>query len=135
VTTDPLDAIFVTTEELEGELREKLAKMILPFVRINPEKGTISFNLTGQKLATKQKVLIYLLSRLALSTRNPEFQATVLPKNIESETELPGGTVRPKLTELIREKVVFQDDQGRYSVRSSSIHKSWAILESAIPKE
>jgi len=135
MSTDPLDAVFATTEELEGEIRERLAKMIVPFVKIDPEKGVVSFNSAGQKLATKQKVLVFLLSRLALSNRNPEFPSTSTPKQIEAETELPGGTVRPKLTELIRERIVFQDDQGRYLVRPSSIHKSWAVLESALSKE
>lgn len=134
MTEDPLDVIFDTPEELEGVKRERLAKMIAPFAVIDPENGTFFTKTAWNNLKSKQKVLVYLLARLALSTRNPEFPKAVNHKDVEQDTELPGGTVRPMVSELVKDRVVHRDKSGSYYVRSSSmsINKAWIILEDVI---
>lgn len=131
---DPLDPVFGKTEELEGENRVKLANLLIGFVKIDADKGTIQYNPAGEALSTLRKVLVFLLARLALSTRNPDYQAAVTPKTIEAGTGLPGGTVRPKLTELVKIRVVFQDDLGKYFIRVSAISRAESILEDALSK-
>ena len=128
---DPLDTVFDTPEELEGVKRERLAKMITPFAIVDPENGTFFTKPRWNDLTAKQKVLVYLLSRLALSIRNPDFSKIVTPKDIEEATELPGGTVRPKLSELLKDRVVYRDKESGYYVQSTSvsINSAWALME------
>ena len=131
MSEDPLDAVFDTPEELEGVNREKLANMIKPFAIIDPENGTFHAKSSWNKLTAKRKVLVFLLARLALSIRNPEFSKIVSPKEIEEGTELPGGTVRPKLKELVTDRIAYRDSGGVYYIRSTSmsINNAWAVME------
>lgn len=134
MSEDPLDAIFDAPEELQGVKREMLAKMIAPFAAVDPKNGTFFAKLAWNNLTTKQKVLVYLLARLALSTKNPEFSKSVTHGDVEEATELPGGTVRPKVSELIRDRVVYRNKDGSYYVRPSSVslNKAWAIMENVV---
>lgn len=129
---DPLDAVFAEPEKLEGENRAKLAKLIVRFVAIEPESGEISYKPDTDKLTAKQLVLVFLLSRLALSTRNPAFPAALAPKEIELKTGLPGGTLRPKLTELTKERCVYYDTDGKYSVRVVDLGRARLVLSDAL---
>ncbi len=132
---DPLDVVFGELEELEGPAREKLARLIVPFVKIHAESGKIGFNQDASaRLGPKQKILVFLLARLALSTRNPAHPAALPPKQIESETDMPGGTVRPKLADLVKERIVFKDESGKYSVRPSSISRAEVMLLDFLPR-
>ena len=137
MTEDPLDAVFDQKEELEGLLRERLAKMIIPFAVVDPENGIFYPKRAWNELNSKRKVLVFLLARLALSTRNPEFSKTVMAKDVEDATELPGGTVRPKLSELLKDRVAFRESDGGYYVRSTtmSLNNAWAIMEDVLEEE
>jgi len=131
---DPLDAVFDAPEEIDGANRERLAKMITPFAVIDPENGTFFTKTPWGKLTSKQKVLVFLLARLALSTRNPEFSKAVNPKDVEDATELPGGTVRPKLGELVKDRIAYCEKESGYYIRSTSmsINNAWAIMENIL---
>ena len=128
---DPFDKIFGKPEELDREKREALASLIEPYAKIDPENGVFFPNQNWNQLSTKLKILAYLLSRLALSSRNPNFPNSVSTKDVENDTELPGGTVRPKLRQLIDDRVVDQNIDGRYYVKSSwiSINNALALFE------
>lgn len=121
---DPLDQLFVKSEQVEGEQRAKLARLILPYASINADTGSVHFKATYDDLGTKQRILVYLLCRLALSTRpNTTFTVAVSPKEIEKDTMLPGGTIRPKLTELVRDRIVVKSGDG-YSVPAVNIQRA-----------
>lgn len=112
---DPLDQLFVKTEQVEGENRAILAQLILPYASINADTGEIHFKTTFDDLSAKQKLLLYLLCRLALSTRpNTTFTVAVSPVEIQKDTNLPGGTIRPKLTELVKARIVVKSGEGYY---------------------
>ena len=112
---DPLDELFVKTEQVEGEHRAILAELILPYASINAETGVVHWKTTYDDLSTKKKLLLYLLCRLAISTRpNTTFTVAVSPTEVEKATMLPGGTVRPKLTELVKDKIVIKSGEGYY---------------------
>jgi hypothetical protein len=132
MSTDPLDQIFVKTEQVEGEQRALLAKMIFPFASIDPDSGEIYFKTTADDLNAKQKVLVYLLCRLALSTRpKATLSATVSPKEVELATNLPGGTVRPKLTQLVNERIARKNGDG-YFLPPVNLNSAYKELQSAI---
>lgn len=133
-TVDPLDQIFVKPEQVEGEQRTLLAKMIFPFAGINPEDGEVHFKATADDLNAKQKVLIYLLCRLALSTRpNTPFSAATSPKEVERATGFPGGTVRPKLSQLVEERIAIKNGEG-YLIPASNLHRAHKELEAVLPE-
>lgn len=124
MTQDPLDQLFVKTEQIEGEQRAILAQLILPYASINADTGDVHFKTTFDDLSTKQKILLYLLCRLALSTRpNTTFTVAVSPIEIEKATMLPGGTVRPKLTELVKNRIIVKSGDG-YSVPAVNLQRA-----------
>lgn len=121
---DPLDQIFVKPEQVAGEQRNLLAKLILPYASINADTGDVHFKSTFDDLSAKQKLLLYLLCRLALSTRpNTTITVAVSPMEIEKITMLPGGTVCPKLTELVKERIVVKSGEG-YSVPAANLQRA-----------
>lgn len=122
---DPLSQIVVRTEQVEGEQRALLAQLILPFAGVNLEKGEVYFKSTADELLNaKQKILVYLLCRLALSTlTNATVSPYVSPKEIELATRQPGGTIRPKLSQLVTEdKVIIKSGEG-YTVPASYLNQ------------
>ncbi len=131
MANDPLDEIFKRAEEIEGTRRALLARMVVPFATVEVESGRVYFKPEADKLTTKQKILVYLLARLALSQRSGDLAvAAVLPREIQDGTSLPGGTVRPQLQKLVQEHVV-QNSDGRYSVQPGALeraHKQLAML-------
>jgi hypothetical protein len=137
MSDDPLDQIFVKPEQVEGENRALLAKMIFPFAGVSAETGEVHFKATADDLNSKQKIIVYLLCRLALSTRPDTvfavFAAAVSPKEVERGTDLPGGTVRPKLSQLVDERIVVKSGDG-YTIPSSSLKRAYKELEAAIPE-
>jgi hypothetical protein len=135
MSTDPLEQIFVKTEQVEGEQRKILASLIFPFASVNPDTGEVHFKATADDLNAKQKILIFLLSRLALSTRpQTAFSAAASPKEIEKATGLPGGTVRPKLILLVNERIASKNGEG-YLVPSANLFRAQKELASALNSE
>lgn len=135
MSEDPLDQIFVRTEEVEGESRALLARMIFPFAAVSAESGEVHFKTTADELNTKQRIIVYLLCRLALSTRpNTVHSAAVTPKEVERGTDLPGGTVRPKLSQLVSERIASKNGDG-YSILSTSLRRVYKELEAAFPED
>jgi hypothetical protein len=135
MTEDPLDDLFVKKEEVEGENKALLARMIRPFASMDPETGEVFFNEEGDALTVKHKILVYLLCRLALFTRpNSVFPAAVSPKDIEAGTHIAGGTLRPKLKELADDRVVVKSGDGLYQITGSTLRRAFRELERVIPE-
>jgi hypothetical protein len=112
---DPLEQVFIRTEQVEGEQRAFLAQLIIPYALINPATGDVYMKSTTDELNAKQKIFIYLLCRLALSSLpDSSYSSSVSPKEIELTTHIPGGTVRPNLLQLVGEKVVLKSGEGYY---------------------
>jgi hypothetical protein len=128
---DPLDDLVIKSKEVEGENRRLLADLLRPHVRFDPETGAIHFTQKQFKLSTKQYVLLYLLARLALGQKNPQFDVIATSKDIEDATGLPGGTVRPKLSELYKGRIITKSGAG-YFVQVVNLIKARAILESTL---
>jgi hypothetical protein len=127
---DPLDEVFVKPEVVEGEQRALLAGLIFPFASINPDTGEVHLKETADDLTAKQRILVYLLCKLALSTRpNTSFAAATSPKEIEKALMSPGGTIRPKLLELLDERIIMRSKAGEgYFVHASSLRRAKALL-------
>lgn len=131
---DPLDQLVMKAEEVEGEYRKLLANILKPHVRIDPDTGKVYFVHSPPRLTTKQHVLVYLLAKLALAQKNEKLDPVASAKDTEDATGLPGGTVRPKLTELFKEHVISKSDAG-YFVEAANLHKARTILEDTLSEE
>ncbi len=128
MTEDPLEQLFIRTEQVEQEQRAELATMILPYAGFNPETGQVYFKPTFEELNAKRKIIIYLLCRLALSALpNPPVSKYAAPIEVTKETGLPGGTIRPKLIQLVDEKVVTKSGEG-YSILPTHLHRAKQAL-------
>ncbi len=133
IVSDPLDQLVMKSEEVEGEARKLLAELLVPHVRMDPETGKIFFIPFPPKLNTRQHVLVYLLAKLALAQKNEKFDAVASAKDVEDATGLPGGTVRPKLIELFKDRIISKSDVG-YFVQGSNLHKARSLLEDTLVK-
>jgi hypothetical protein len=134
MTDDPLDAAFVSDEDVIGDSRALLAKMIVPFAAIRSESGEVSFKDEADRLSAKHKILVLLLCRTAYSLRNNK--DTVVPTKateIEGQTGLPGGTVRPRLKALFDERIATRSEDG-YWVPQLNIKRAYRQLEPVLPK-
>lgn len=126
--SDPLEQLFIRTEQVEQEQREQLAKLIFPYAGINPETGDVYLKPTSDELNAKQKIVLYLLCRLALSALpDTTFSSIVSPKEVVRGTNLPGGTVRPKLGQLVEEKTVIKTGDG-YCIPAAFLHRAEATM-------
>lgn len=131
---DPLDQLIMTTEEVEGEYRVLLAELLKPHVRIDPDTGKVYFIPNPPRLNTKQQVLVYLLAKLALSQKSDSLEPIATAKDVEEGTAMPGGTVRPKLTELFRERAISRSEAG-YFIEARNLNIAKSILEDTIPSD
>ncbi len=125
---DPLDELVTKAKVVEGQHRLLLAELLRPHVRLDPDTGRIYFTEHPSKLNTKQYVLVYLLAKLALSQKNPEYTAVATTREVEESTGLPGGTVRPKLSQLLKERVISKTQAG-YFIDAGHLASAKAILE------
>ena len=135
MSEDPFERIYAKPEEFDFAKKEIIANILEPFIRIDINTGT--FNPVSQgwvKQTTRTKVMIYLLARLALSTANSEFPNKASTKEVEDSTELPGGTVRPKLRELIESKIAKQTEDGFYYIPATwlSINNAKALFDKEV---
>jgi hypothetical protein len=134
MSDDILEQLVVRREQLERDQKAQIVKMVFPFAAIDPEKGRVHPKAPFDELNAKDKVLVYLLARLALSALpDAKASASVSPKEIEEETGLPGGTVRPKLAQLEKERLAFKSEGGYY-VTSATLSRAFKELEPYIPK-
>jgi hypothetical protein len=131
---DPLDQLVMKATEIEGEHRKLLADLLKPHVRMDPDTGRVYFISHPPHLNTKQHVLVFLLAKLALAQKNDKLNFITSAKDVEDATGLPGGTVRPKLGELFKERIVSKSPTG-YFVEVTNLHKARAILENTLSSE
>lgn len=121
ITQDPLDSIFFTGESIDREL---LANTLAPFVKIYVQSGKVEIIFTdaGRKLSARGRILVYLLARKAIFLRDSTLleEEAVTPAEIEADTHIPGGTVRPTLKKLADARRV-QVDASKYSVRNYAL--------------
>lgn len=121
MTNDPLEQFFDQPVALEGVLRATLAEMLIPFAAGDPRDGKILLKSPWLQLDTRQQVLVVMLAKMALASKNAELQDSASPKEVETITGLPGGTVRAKLYQLAKEHVLTKGDRGNYSMKVSPV--------------
>jgi len=108
---------------VEGERRALLVGLVLPFAQIDPTEGVVYFTKKAKDLTAKRKIMVYLLARLALASRRAStHSASATLHEIGQATALPGGTVRPRVMDLIRDRLVVKTKSG-YAVPSNMLDR------------
>ncbi len=131
---DPLDDLIVRPGQIEGAQRQMLRDMVAPFAGIDVTSGTVHFREEADMLSSRHRVLVYLLARIALAVKSGEGAGTPVlvreasPKEIERDTGLPGGTVRPALKHLVQAHLVHKGGD-KYTVPASWFKRAFQDLQ------
>jgi hypothetical protein len=121
--TDPFDKLF--DDNAGADFRDLLADTVLPFIRFSDRAAPeIVFTLEGEKLTAKEKLLVFLLGRKILFVKGYVPLEGIGPGDIEKATRIPGGTIRPRLRDLVDEKLVrIAEAEGGYLVPNSRVRQ------------
>jgi len=105
---------------------ESLAAVLKPHVVIDKKTGGVHLTKSFSGLTTRKKVLLVLLAQKAAALLEVATCAGMTPKSIETTTGLPGGTVRAKLAELKKDRLVDADAGGQYTIALHHMQDSLA---------
>ena len=120
--------IFMDGDSLDRDLLKSLTAPNAKIYR-NAGRYEIAFTDIGNDLTVRQKLLVFLLARKILwDTEIIEVEG-MTPSELESETHIAGGTIRPILGKLMDARLVQKDDEGRYFVPNYSLNKIREELE------
>jgi hypothetical protein len=110
-----LNELLVDREELDRGL---LAETLLPLIGIDRNTLDVVPKPGWNALSAEGKIIVYLLARKAMVAM-PDLSLDVegaLPQEIERNTGVRGGTLRPRLREMLADALLAQDSAGRYFV-------------------
>lgn len=125
--TNQLDDLFVSGQEVDQEL---IAKILAPFLRIDKDSCTIVPTERWLKLHNELKIILFLVARKAMKLRGlPIDNEGASPAEIEKETGLKGGSIRPILRGLFEDKTINRTEDARYFVPNYSLTKIKTMIE------
>lgn len=125
--TDQLDDLFVSGKEVDQEL---VVKILTPFLRIDKDSCSIVPSERWLELSNELKVLLFLVARKAMKLRGLAIDYEgALPAELEKETGLKGGSIRPRLKDLFERKIINRTEDARYFVPNYSLTKIKIIIE------
>lgn len=116
-----MDELFVSGKEVDQEL---IAEILAPFLRIDRDSCSIVPNERWLEMNNELKIILFLLAKKAMKLRDlPIDNEGALPTEIEKETGVKGGSLRPKLKQLLEQRIISKADDGRYIVPNYSLTK------------
>lgn len=120
---DPLDDLIVNNSNEAN--RQQLADAIRNYIQIFHYENKVEIALTddGEKLTARQKILAFLAGRKAAALKGLIEKEGIAPKDIESQTGILGGTLRPLLGKLRDERLVVNDPDGGYLIPNFAVKK------------
>jgi hypothetical protein len=120
--------IFVDENLLDDDRRRSLARQVSPNIKIYMSGSSYKakFTMAGNKLSVQQKLLVYLLARKILQDRGLIQLEGMSPGELESETGIPGGTVRPNLRKLLDIQLLEnnKEEKGGYYVPNYALERT-----------
>lgn len=125
---DPFSKLIRPKASFDRETKERLASMLEPFVWLEQESNSIVFKETTKKLNAIQKILVFALARKVVGLINDNNLESFSPSEVEGETQIPGGTVRPKLTDLAKKKILIRTGNG-YEFSLYALDEAEKLLE------
>lgn len=121
-------------QELVGEDeldRELLLSILNPYLRFD-DKGHIVYKPIFGSLPSKDKILVFLLARKALSDLGLETEEAVSPSTIADEISANGNTVRSSLSRLKSQGLVKKGSKSTVLVNSSSSGSCYQVPNSVL---
>lgn len=112
---NPFSKLIRSKTQMDVETQKRLADLLEPYIWIDPENDLVAFKDSSSDITTIKRVFISILARKVMNLINPNYPPTISASAIEMNTGLPGGTVRPKLGELYKKRLVVRD-KGVYEV-------------------
>lgn len=129
--TDPLEKLFVSSEELDREL---LTTVLTDLAQIDRDSGEIRFTSKAVRLPKKLQILIYLMSRKAARAYGVISEELISPKELASKLGIGGSSLRGQLSDFTKERLV-ESKSGKHWVPNYAIERVKELLEQARGKE
>lgn len=124
---DPLRTLILDAGEVD---RSRLAHGLQGIVGLDSGSGRLVLRPGFNKLDAGRKVIAYLLGALAAHLLQLREEKEVLPREIQTETGLPKGTVNPKVSQLHKERRISKTPAGAYFIAPHQIDGALAQLKS-----
>lgn len=112
MSDNPFAKLIRSKTELDFEAQQRLANLLEPYIWIDPDSNLVVFKESAPSTTTLQQVFIFILAYKVKNLINPELSESASPSEVVEGTNLPGGTVRPKLAELTKKKLVLHSKDG-----------------------
>jgi hypothetical protein len=126
MSNDPLASLLLNAEEVD---RASIARALQDYVGVDNTSGKIILKASFDKLGARQKLIAYLLGKKVAKLLGKIELELTSPRDIQSETGIPKGTVNPKLRELVDSRLISQTKAGEYFIETYQILKCVAQLE------
>jgi len=118
---DALEALVVGKKRLNRKL---VADILLPYVRLDKDAGSILPLEAWLGLGTDSKILVYLLARKAMVILGFGLETeNTTASEVASDTNLKMGTVSPVLRRMYAEGILDRAKDRRYFVPSDAIER------------
>jgi hypothetical protein len=124
---DKLSALIVDSESLA---RDEFARALGPYVRFTSSGGLL-LEPAFDQLSSEHRVLCVLLALQAMRLLGLRDSDEVTPAQITEISGMPPGTVRPKLSALLKARWVVKGTGGLYSLPLHSARRAVALLGGA----
>jgi hypothetical protein len=112
---------------------EVIEEIVGDFVRYDPDEKSVVFTPEAHGLSNRAKVLIYLVAIQGWPyVVDGEVPVDAKPAEIEEQTGVIGGSLRPTLKEL-KDRNIISEKSGRYSARSVGLQAIKAELNGDAP--
>ncbi|HEV2738805.1 MAG TPA: hypothetical protein VGU66_09520 [Candidatus Elarobacter sp.] len=112
----PLQSLVVDESAMHDAI---LAELLRDWIQLTTTGGIV-FKADAVRLSVRSRALIGILGGAALHRLGHRSEKGIAPKEIETLTGIPGGTLRPALRELASRRLVRSED-GRYEVPAYAI--------------
>lgn len=107
-SSNPLTRLVVDAVDV----REQLASALTDYV-VYDERGQLAFTASFDRATARHRVLIAVMALIGQAHLGGREEGPVRPAEIQDVTGMPGGTVRPKLRELVDRRCLTSSD-GAY---------------------